>query len=248
MQDRIRTMPDSLTQFHLHSIMTLTSLYPFSPRILVVTTIITFPTSRFEKAQRRREEILDVAARVFSELGYSETDTDELAARLKVGKGTLYRYFPSKRELFLAAADRVMRRLRQYIDSSLEGVTDPFERITCAVRAFLCFCSEHREFVELLIQERAQFKDRTKPTYFEHREAHVKRWQDLYRDLIAQERIRDIPVERITDIIGNQLYGTLFTNYFAGSSKTWQQQADDILDVVFNGIISRAERDRWEHS
>ncbi len=204
------------------------------------------PVTQTDRALRRREEILDAAALLFSEQGYSETDTDALAAHLKVGKGTLYRYFPSKRELFLAAADRVMRRLRQHIDAALEGVTEPFERIKCAVRTFLCFCSEHREFVELLIQERAQFKDRTKPTYFEHREAHVKRWQDLYRDLIGQERIRDIPVDRITDVIGNQLYGTLFTNYFAGSSKTWQQQADDILDIVFNGIRSRAERERQE--
>src|SRR5580765_7467712 len=197
--------------------------------------------SRSDKAERRREEILDVAAQVFAEQGYSNTDTDELAARLKVGKGTLYRYFPSKRELFLAAADRTMRRLRQHIDEGLVGVTDPLDRITRGIRGFLHFCSEHREFVELLIQERAQFKDRTKPTYFEHREAHVKRWQDLYRELIGQDRLRDIPVTRITDIIGNQLYGTLFTNYFAGTSKTWQQQADDILDILFNGILSQAE-------
>src|SRR5262245_61063531 len=80
-------------------------------------------------AARRREQILDAAARLFAERGYSETDTQVLAAELGVGKGTLYRYFPSKRELFLAAADRVMRRLRQRIDDSLVGVEEPFERI-----------------------------------------------------------------------------------------------------------------------
>lgn len=200
--------------------------------------------SRSDKAEQRREQILDAAAQLFAEQGYSETDTDELAAKLKVGKGTLYRYFPSKRELFLAATDRVMRRLRQFIDGNLEGVTDPVDRVRTGIRSFLNFCSEHREFVELLIQERAQFKDRKKPTYFEHREAHVKRWQDMYREMIGQHRIRDIPVERITDIIGNQLYGTLFTNYFTGAKKNWRQQADDILDIVFFGILSPTERTR----
>jgi AcrR family transcriptional regulator len=144
--------------------------------------------------------------------------------------------------LFLAAADRVMRRLRQHIDDRLAGVDEPFERVAAGVRAFLEFCAEHPEFVELLVQERAQFKDRKQPTYFEHRAVHVRRWQELYRDLIAADRVRRMPVERITDVISNQLYGTLFTNYFTGAAKPWQQQAEDILDVVFHGILSRPER------
>src|SRR5436305_3790643 len=91
---------------------------------------------------RRREEILDAAARLFAERGYSETDTQVLAEELGVGKGTLYRYFPSKRDLFLAAADRVMRRLRQRMDERLAGVEEPFERIAVGVRTFLGFCAE----------------------------------------------------------------------------------------------------------
>ncbi len=85
-----------------------------------------------------------------------------------------------------------------------------------AIRAFLGFFAEHPEFVELLIQERAQFKDRKKPTFIEHREANVRRWQELYRSLIAAGRLRDMPVERISDVISHQLYGTIFFNYVAG--------------------------------
>jgi AcrR family transcriptional regulator len=202
------------------------------------------PTKPTARAERRRDEILDAAAIVFSEHGYAATDTDALAQRLKVGKGTLYRYFPSKGELFLAATDRLMRRLRQSMDEELVGIADPIDRIRVAVGAFLRFCSNHPEFVELLIQERANFKDRPTPTYFAHREAHVRRWQDLYRELIAVSRIRDIPVDRITDVISSQLYGTIFTNYFAGTTKSWRQQAEDILDIVFHGILSDAERNR----
>src|SRR3954453_16674757 len=88
-------------------------------------------------AERRREEILDAAARLFAERGYSETDTQVLADELGVGKGTLYRYFKSKRDLFLAAADRVMRQLREHIRERREAVADPVERVRVAVRAFV---------------------------------------------------------------------------------------------------------------
>src|SRR6478672_6361672 len=91
--------------------------------------------------ERRREEILDAAARLFAERGYSETDTQVLAEELGVGKGTLYRYFPSKRALFLAAADRVMRRLRQRVDERLANIQEPFERIAVGIRTFLEFCA-----------------------------------------------------------------------------------------------------------
>ena len=44
------------------------------------------------------------------------------------------------------------------------------------------------------MQERAGFKDRERPTYFEHRENNVERWRQVYRRLIAEGRVRPIPV------------------------------------------------------
>ena len=192
----------------------------------------------------RQEEILEAAAKLFAKHGYADTDTQLLADELGVGKGTLYRYFPSKQELFLAAVDRAMRKLRAQIDASIEGIADPLQRITVAIRSYLAFFASHPELVELLIQERAQFKDRKKPTYFEHREANIQRWRDLYRSMMAAGRIRQMPVERITDVMSQLLYGTMFMNYFAGQKKSIEQQAQEIIDVVFHGILSDSERSR----
>src|SRR5438132_6880107 len=109
-------------------------------------------TSAEKKAKRtgedllvtgRREEILDAAAKLFAKHGYAETDTQLLADELGVGKGTLYRYFPSKENLFLAAADRVMRRMRQEIDANIAGISDPLDQIEVAIRAYLAFFAEH---------------------------------------------------------------------------------------------------------
>jgi len=190
----------------------------------------------------RCEQILDAAVKLFAKHGYSDADTQLLANELGVGKGTLYRYFPSKRELFLAAADRVMQRLRERIDGCIQGIVDPLERIATALRTYLAFFGEHPDYVELLMQERAQFKDRNEPTYFQHRKVQRERWRSVYGDLIAQGRIRAMPVDRIMDVLGNALYGTMFTNYFLGNRKPVDEQAQDILDVIFHGILSDAER------
>ena len=82
----------------------------------------------------RREEILVQAAQLFAEHGYSNCDTQLLAESIGVGKGTVYRYFPSKRELFLAAADRVMRMLREHVEARIGDEQDPLERIRRGIR------------------------------------------------------------------------------------------------------------------
>src|SRR5207248_11623240 len=127
-----------------------------------------------DRCERRREEILDAAVRLFAEDGYADADMQVLADRLQVGKGTIYRYFPSKRDLFLAAADRGMRLLTLEAEASMAGIDAPLEQVARGIRTYLTFFAGHPQYVELLIQERAHFKDRPRPTYFEHREANAE--------------------------------------------------------------------------
>src|SRR5947208_3170381 len=51
-------------------------------------------------------------------------------------------------------------------------------------------------------------------------------------------------VDRIRDVIHGLLYGTMFTNYFTAPRKSFEEQAQDIIDVVFFGILSAEERRR----
>lgn len=184
------------------------------------------------------------ATREFARRGYHATDVQELADELELGKGTVYRYFPSKGALFLAAVDRVMLLLRERIDAVRARAADPLDQIAEAMTVYLAFFDAHPEFVELLIQERAVFRDRKKPTYFEHRERNSGRWQALYRELMDAGRVRPMPPATISAVLSSALYGTMFTNFFAGRSKSLEDQAADLLDVVFHGILTEPERAR----
>ncbi len=166
----------------------------------------------------------------------------QVADSVQIGKGTIYRYFPSKRELFLASADQIMRKMRKDVDGRITGIDDALIRVQVAIRSFLGFFQDRPDYVELLVQERAYFKDRKKPTYIEHLELNVERWRVLYRGLIGAGRVRNMPVERITDVLSDLLYGTIFTNYFSGRRKSLEAQAHDIIDVVFLGILGETER------
>jgi AcrR family transcriptional regulator len=67
----------------------------------------------------RREAILDVAAEIFLEVGYSAASMSMIAARVGGSKGTLYNYFRSKEELFAAYIDRHCAWQQQSMDELL---------------------------------------------------------------------------------------------------------------------------------
>jgi AcrR family transcriptional regulator len=190
----------------------------------------------------RTDEILDTAATIFAQHGYQDTEMQLIADALQIAKGTIYRYFPSKEDLFLKAVSRGMDRLRNAVRSAYEPIDEPLERLTVAIHAYLTFFRNHPQYVELLIQERAQFRDRKKQTYFEHREKNIGEWRQMYADLIAAGRFRNVPVTRILDAVSDLVYGTMFTNYFTGRHKPLEAQAKDLVDVLFYGILSDQER------
>ncbi len=193
----------------------------------------------------RADDILDCAATVFATHGYQNTEMQFIADAVQVGKGTIYRYFPSKEELFLKSVSRGMDRLRQEVDCSMVGTDDGLLKIERAIHAYLAFFRKFPHYAELLIQERAQFRDAKQQTYFAHRENHRGQWRDMYADLIAAGRIRDVPVPRIMDVVSDLVYGTMFTNYFTGQHKPLEEQAKDLVDILFFGVLSDSERDAY---
>jgi AcrR family transcriptional regulator len=81
----------------------------------------------------RRDHIIAVAANVFSEEGYGAGSMSSIAARLGGSKATLYKYFPSKEQLFEAVMEQrcqrvlaPLRDLRSIDGTDLEALLTSF--------------------------------------------------------------------------------------------------------------------------
>lgn len=79
---------------------------------------------RESRRQDRRDAILTVATRSFFERGYAGTTMSAIAATLGGSKGTLWRYFPSKEELFSAVIDREVATYRARLSEILNPCGD----------------------------------------------------------------------------------------------------------------------------
>ncbi len=72
--------------------------------------------------QRRRNRILAAATELFATRPYPLVSMDEVAETARMGKATLYRYFPSKEDLYVAVFDLVLEELNGKLDAaSAEG-------------------------------------------------------------------------------------------------------------------------------
>ncbi|MFL6141424.1 MAG: TetR/AcrR family transcriptional regulator [Labedaea sp.] len=72
-------------------------------------------TSEGARTARRREQILDAAARVFAEKGYHEAGIADIATDLGIGHGTFYRYFENKKDIVSQAVDLAVRRIDETV-------------------------------------------------------------------------------------------------------------------------------------
>jgi len=69
----------------------------------------------------RKNDIIDVAEKIFFAKGYMESTMDDLAREAEYSKRTLYMYFESKREIYMEIMLRGFRMLNKKIENDCRG-------------------------------------------------------------------------------------------------------------------------------
>ena len=98
---------------------------------------------REREKRERRQAILEAAAAVFLEKGPSAASMDEIADRAELSKGTLYLYFSSKEDLFVAVSADALDYLASLFRRAVEKAPSGLDAIKWAGCVFLTFLIEH---------------------------------------------------------------------------------------------------------
>ncbi|MFD5699530.1 TetR/AcrR family transcriptional regulator [Streptomyces lasiicapitis] len=73
-------------------------------------------------AEERRESVIRAAMSEFARGGYYGTSTEAIAKRVGVSQPYLFRLFPSKKAMFLAASARCLEDTRKVFENASEGL------------------------------------------------------------------------------------------------------------------------------
>lgn len=200
--------------------------------------IVSKPRRQHKPSAVRQAEILAAAVGVFAERGYRACEVQDVAWRAGVGKGTVYRFFPSKEALFLATLRHGLDQLRVLTQAAVEVRADPLDKVRAAVRAYVRFFETRPEMVELFIQERAEFRDCTKPLYFLYKDAERQGWMALFQVMEDGGCLRPGSAEAALEALGYLLYGFVLSIKDLGSARPAEAVFEEIFELYLRGVLS----------
>jgi AcrR family transcriptional regulator len=188
----------------------------------------------------RRRRILDAALAVSEERGVHAARMEEVAALAQVSKGTLYRFFESKEELFLASIIDSYERAR-HVGSSLPATSDPVERLRHRLDALASVLSVVSRHARVHFQAWGVVGDSPAAsarlneflTRF-HRERHAE-YEELVRAGQREGRFRvDLDANTVAHCISGLVSGFIYRATFDPASAT-----PDALRATFDLLVLR---------
>ncbi len=104
---------------------------------------------RFRK--NSRQEIIQAALRCFAARNYDGASMSDIAQEAGITKRAIYRYFPSKRDLFYAVRDSVYRSIVENLWADLPKARDFPELADRLMRAHLRFSMENPDMLRIVV-------------------------------------------------------------------------------------------------
>jgi len=195
------------------------------------------PTVRLAREQRV-DEILAAARDVFCEKGYEATAVAEIAARMGVVEGTIYKYFASKRELLLKVLEHWYEEMFGDYARDLAGLSQPRARLRLLVWRHLRSIRDYPLLCRLMFREVQSEHDYRGTVLHELNRRYTQLLLDVIEAGVAAGEFRgDVPATLLRAMV----YGGIehhSWNYVCGRGDLdIDTLAEQITAVLCEGIV-----------
>ncbi|MGH3384870.1 MAG: TetR/AcrR family transcriptional regulator, partial [Nocardioidaceae bacterium] len=100
----------------------------------------------------RREQLIEIARRLFAERGFEGASIEEIASRAEVSKPVVYEHFGGKEGLYAVVVDREVRHLLDMMREALSG-GHPRELLEQAALALLDYIETSSDGFRILVRD-----------------------------------------------------------------------------------------------
>jgi TetR/AcrR family fatty acid metabolism transcriptional regulator len=187
------------------------------------------------KTDEKLEEILEAASRVFASKDFHEVLIDEIAEEGGIGKGTVYRYFRTKEDLYFAALIHGLDRLDQVLAAALPQETSPTHKLERVAREMLRFFWNQRSLLMLVYRDERTLRSR-RGGLRERHDRLVRQVQEAILEGIERREFRGIDPYTAAELFLGMIRGM---NIFRRDEDTVDDLVAEIVGVFTRGV-SRA--------
>ncbi len=183
-----------------------------------------------------RDKILKVAARIFGKYGFQKTTMDEIARTAHKAKGSIYYYFSSKEELFLAVVSGEMNELKEAlleVAAEKTGATTMLRNYMLTRMKVLEDAINYHETLKADFLETFEFLDELRTTFdtFE-----VELLSHILQQGV-QERVFEIrDVTKTTQVIIMALKALEIPFFLQNKIAEYEPTIVELLDILIRGL------------
>jgi len=113
-------------------------------------------TKKYVVTEFRTAGILEAARRTFAKKGFHEATMDDIANAAGVAKGTVYLYYRSKQDVYIAALKFGIAQMYAALVDELKRVSTTEEKLRALIAAKLAYFDENRDFFRIYYSELGQ--------------------------------------------------------------------------------------------
>lgn len=106
----------------------------------------------------KEETILKAATKVFAGKDFFLVTMEDVAKEAGVGKGTLYRYYKNKEDLYFNVINKGLEALFEYTLHEMEKTKTATDKIKNFIYCTLNFFNKNSSFVKVFLQEEVKFR------------------------------------------------------------------------------------------
>lgn len=187
----------------------------------------------------RSAEILEAARRVFAGNGYNAATVDEIAEMAGVAKGTVYLYFPSKQDLFLAALRSGVRELHEQVHLEVTAADTTADRVRAFMAARLRYGVANRDFIRIYYTEFTNMQFRSSASRVEFQDLYDNQARLLESVLEAGVRsgeLRPLDTKKAAHLIFEMARASIAKHILEWPDEPIESTVQLLFDLVWSGI------------
>ncbi len=204
---------------------------------------------RLPRAQRVADIMLTARA-VFREKGYNDAVIAEIADRVGVVEGTIYRYFTGKRELLIKVVEHWYEEMLTDYDRQLHGIRGTWNRLRFMVWRHLTVIHNDPAMCRLIFNELRSGPEYRETAVFELNREYTNRTLAIVQDAMDSGEFRaGIPLRVVRDMIYGGVEHHTWSYLRGEGDFSPEEVADAITDIIYRGLVrSGVAIDRGEEA
>jgi AcrR family transcriptional regulator len=189
--------------------------------------------------ERRMREIMQVAELVFRDKGYSEALTAEIAARAGVVEGTIYRYFPGKRELLIRVVEQWYERILSDYDQQLSVLQGTRPRLRFLIWRHLTVIHNDPGMCRLIFNQLRAWPEYRRTSVFDLTREYTRRTLEIVQQAVERGEFRaDLPLRIVRDMIYGGVEHHTWVYLRGEGDFSPDAAADAMTELIYRGLAA----------